>query len=226
MRYRAPPRLISLKNIELMNSHWIQAIRSVFRPALHGSVADHHRQILEDYRNRRPRYEDFCVAVHRVLDTLLREGGYKYQIIFRTKTSEKLKEKLIRKDAQGRRYASLEEIEDLAGLRVVFYSEHDKRRFLDELRNEISGSIRIEEKAKRSGYHATHLIISFGPNRLNLSEYKQFESLKSEVQVTSILHHAWAEIEHDFIYKDIYGLKVRDPKKFRIMEQKLMEILE
>ncbi|MEO7761120.1 MAG: hypothetical protein ABIS68_04310, partial [Casimicrobiaceae bacterium] len=42
----------------------------------------------------------------------------------------------------------------------------------------------------------------------------------------SILHHAWAEIEHDFIYKDIYGLKVRDPKKFRIMEQKLMEILE
>lgn len=209
-----------------MNSRWIQAIRSVFRPNQDGSVAEHHRKILDEYRNRRSQYENFCVAVHRVLDTFLRERGYKYQIEFRTKTLEKLKEKLVRKDAQGRRYASLEEIEDLAGLRIVFYSEREKGRFLDEIRNAISESIRIEEKTKRSGYNATHLIISFGPTRLTLSEYKQFEGLKSEVQATSILHHAWAEIEHDVIYKDIYGLKARDPEKFKIMEQKLTGILE
>ena len=97
-----------------MKSNWLQAIRLVFRPAEKRSEVEYHRRILEEYRSRRSRYEDFRVAVHKVLDTFLKNGGYRYQIASRTKTPEKLREKLIRKSAQGRRYASLEDIEDLA----------------------------------------------------------------------------------------------------------------
>lgn len=37
--------------------------------------------------------------------------------------------------------------------------------------------------------------------RLGLSEYKVYKNLKCEVQVRTLLQHAWAEIEHDRNYK-------------------------
>src|SRR3989344_4450156 len=184
------------------------------------------KKILTEYRNKRPLYEEFCAAVYKLLDALLQENRYKYQIVSRTKTPERLREKLIRKNAEGIRYKSLSEIEDLAGVRVLFYSEADKERFLRELKKEVDGTMQIQDKKQKSGYEATHIIMTFGEKRLELSEYKHFYNLKSEIQVTSILRHTWAEIEHDFIYKDVSGLKKRDPKKFAIVEQKLGEILE
>src|SRR3989344_3741071 len=184
------------------------------------------RKILTDYKNKKPLYEEFRAAVYKLIDSLLKDSNYKYQIVSRTKTPERLREKLLRKSAEGVRYKSLNEIEDLAGIRVLFYSEGDVERFVKELRKEIGNNIQIEDKKQKSGYEAVHIVMSFGPERLKLSEYKHFDDLKSEIQVTSILRHTWAEIEHDFIYKDISGLKKRDPEKFAIVEQKLSEILE
>jgi ppGpp synthetase/RelA/SpoT-type nucleotidyltranferase len=205
---------------------FLQAVRLVFHPEEEGSEDEYVRRILAEYRNKRALYEDFCVGVYNILDTFLKDQGYKYQIVYRTKSPERLREKLIRKSSQGKRYATLGDIEDLAGLRIMFYSEREKERFLKDIKNEIDGSIRVEEKQKESGYVATHLVLSFGSKRLALIEYQKFAQLKSEVQVTSILHHAWAEIEHDFIYKDVNGLKEKNPEKFAIMERKLTEILE
>lgn len=202
------------------------ALRAVFNPEESGGDSAHHRRLLAEYKNRRAAYEEFCVAVHKVLDLFLKERGYRYQIVYRTKAPEKLREKLIRKTSQGIKYKQLGDIEDLAGLRVVFYSEKDKERFVKEIKKEISGAIRVEERVKDGGYNATHLIASFGPKRLQLSEYKHFEDMKSEIQVTSVLRHAWSEIEHDLIYKDIRGLKQRDPEKFAKMNKKLKLILE
>lgn len=183
------------------------------------------KKILSEYRNKKPLYEEFRAAVHKLLDALLKDNNYKYQVVSRTKTPERLREKLLRKSAESIRYQSLNDIEDLAGVRVLFYSEADKERFVKELRKEIDGSVHIENKQTRSGYDATHVIMTFGSKRLALSEYRHFEGLKSEIQITSILRHTWAEIEHDFIYKDISGLKKRDPKKFALMQAKLTAIL-
>ena len=184
------------------------------------------KKILADYRNRRPLYEDFRAAVHKFLDALLKEKNYKYQIVSRTKDSERLREKLLRKDGEGIRYSSLNDIEDLAGVRVLFYSEGDKERFVRELKKEMDGTVEIRDRKQKSGYEATHVTMTLGPKRLELSEYRQFAGLKVEIQVTSILRHTWAEIEHDFIYKDIAGLKKRDPKKFAVMEERMGQILE
>jgi ppGpp synthetase/RelA/SpoT-type nucleotidyltranferase len=192
----------------------------------HDRHAEYRRRILAEYRLKQPQYEEFCVAVHKLVDLFLREGGYKHQLVYRVKSPERLREKLIRKAEQGIVYEKLSDIEDLAGLRVIFYSEGDKNRFITEIQDEVSGAIRIEEKSMKSGYNATHLIVAFGPSRLTLSEYKHFEGLKSEIQVTTILRHAWAEIEHDLIYKDISGLKEHDPEKFALMREKLEEIME
>jgi putative GTP pyrophosphokinase len=41
---------------------------------------------------------------------------------------------------------------------------------------------------------------------LLLSEYRRFKDLKVEIQIRSILQHAWAEIEHDLGYKSKYSV--------------------
>lgn len=184
------------------------------------------KKILSDYRNKRPLYEEFRGALHKLLDALLKENNYKYQIVSRTKSPERLREKFLRKSAEGIHYKSLYDIEDLVGIRVLFYTEADIDRFTRELKKEIDGTIQIEDKKQKNGYEAIHIILSLGHKRLQLSEYRHFSGLKAEVQVTSLIRHTWAEIEHDFIYKDISGLKKRNPEKFAVMEQKLGEILE
>ena len=183
-------------------------------------------RILAAYHSQRPVYEEFTLAVFKLVDLLLQQTGVRYQITCRTKTMDGLREKLLRKAASGIHYAALEDLDDLSGLRVIFYSERSKRRFLDAIAQEISGAMQFEERRVRSGYDATHIVISFGPKRLSLSEYKRFEGFKSEIQVTTVLRHAWAEIEHDLVYKDINGLRRRDPQRFAAMQRRLGEMME
>lgn len=183
-------------------------------------------RLLAAYASKRPLYEDFAVTVYKLVDRLLQQTAVKYQIAYRTKTLEGLREKLVRKARQGIRYGSLDEVEDLAGLRLVFYSERSSRRFLEAVREEISGAMQFEERRTQSGYDATHIVMSFGPKRLQLTEYKRYEGLKIEIQVTTVLRHAWAEIEHDLVYKDINGLRRRDLAKFTAMRNRLGEIME
>jgi putative GTP pyrophosphokinase len=209
-----------------MASRFINAIKSIFNSDEYYGDDAHLQKILTEYKNRKHAYEDFRLAAHKTLDATLREGGYKYQIVSRTKTLERLLEKLLRKKKAGITYLSIHDIEDLVGIRIIFYTEYDKERFLKELRKEIGGFMKIEERDKQNGYKATHIIMAFGPKRLELAEYKDFRGLKSEIQLTSILHHTWAELEHDLIYKDITGLKEKDPKKFELLEREMQEILE
>ncbi|MBP8298336.1 MAG: hypothetical protein KAX84_19660 [Burkholderiales bacterium] len=191
----------------------------------HDTAAAYERRILAEYKNKRHLYEEFGVAVYKLLDLFLKEGNFRYQLAYRTKAPEGLREKLVRKATQGIWYEHLDDIEDLAGLRVVFYSDKSKSRFLSAIRDEISGTMRFEERTSKSGYDATHVVVSFGPKRLELSEYKHFKGMKSEIQVTTILRHAWAEIEHDLVYKDISGLRKRDPEKFAMVQVRLGRIM-
>lgn len=183
-------------------------------------------KIINDYKQKRPIYEEFRIVIHNAIESILKDGSYKYQISSRTKTIERLEGKIIRKKNEDKYYNSLDDIEDLVGLRVIFYTEKDKNKFINEIDRELSGSIKIEDKNKSNGYNAMHIIVSFGEKRLKLSEYKHFKGLKSEIQLTSIFHHAWAEIEHDLVYKDVYDLKIKDPEKYILIKDKMNNLSE
>lgn len=209
-----------------MNSKFIDKIIDLLNPERFSGEKDYLNKILDEYKRKSPNYEEFRIASHKALEALLRDGGYKYQILSRTKTPERLEGKLLRKKSQGKYYFSVEDVEDLVGIRIIFYTESDKDKFLKKIKTEIDGEMRVEELEKDNGYKATHIVMSFGPKRTSLSEYKHFTGLKSEIQLTSILHHAWAEIEHDLIYKDITKLNERDPQKFQLMKAKMTKLVE
>jgi ppGpp synthetase/RelA/SpoT-type nucleotidyltranferase len=64
----------------------------------------------------------------------------------------------------------------------------------------------LEDKSRnlgtnRIGYRTIHLVVSLSNTRTILPEYSEFDDLKFEIQLRTILEHAWAEIEHDRNYK-------------------------
>jgi putative GTP pyrophosphokinase len=48
---------------------------------------------------------------------------------------------------------------------------------------------------------AIHYLVKINPDRTRLAEYESFSNAIVEIQVRTILQHAWAEIEHDIQYK-------------------------
>jgi putative GTP pyrophosphokinase len=60
---------------------------------------------------------------------------------------------------------------------------------------------RRQEDFDRFGYSSLHYVASLGHSRAALADYSEFKQLKFEIQIRSILQHAWAEIEHDLQYK-------------------------
>lgn len=158
--------------------------------------------LLEEYNKKLPLYQEFCTTMQNLLSRLLVNNGYKYQITSRIKSFESVKEKILRKKEAGFIYKKMEDIHDIAGMRVIFYLESDKKKFISDLYKELTPqNLELFERHKEKGYMSTHVIARFGPKRLMLGEYKKYDGLQCEIQLTSALYHAWAEIEHDIFYK-------------------------
>ncbi|MGK1439229.1 GTP pyrophosphokinase, partial [Klebsiella pneumoniae] len=51
------------------------------------------------------------------------------------------------------------------------------------------------------GYRSVHYVCDLGPTRSALPEFEGLSSLKFEIQVRTVLQHAWAELAHDRSYK-------------------------
>jgi len=184
------------------------------------------KKLVREFEKKRPVYEEFCFAVNKLLVNLLELKKYKYQIYFRVKNPQKLEEKIIRKKKRKKMYKNLSDVEDLAGVRIVFYLESDKEKFIKDLKQEIPNIIKIEDLEKKNGYRAKHVIITLDSKRLELSEYKKFENLKCEIQLVSIFSHAWAELEHDWLYKDIHGFKNKNPEGYKIAKKQMESIFK
>lgn len=57
--------------------------------------------------------------------------------------------------------------------------------------------------ADQFGYRSLHFVISFNSDRANLPENVKFRGLKAEIQVRTILQHAWAAIDWKLRYKSV-----------------------
>ena len=100
----------------------------------------------------------------------------------------------------------LREITDQAGIRVITFFP----KTIDEVGQVINKEFLVHEKSnkadtlqleERFGYQSVHYLVALKEDRTSLSEYLQYKGLIAEIQVRTILQHAWAEIEHDIQYK-------------------------
>jgi putative GTP pyrophosphokinase len=161
--------------------------------------------LVAHYQREYETYRSFTEAVYLLLTQLLHEKGFRFHTIERrTKSLNSLGTKLGK---SPEKYQDLSDISDLCGVRVITYFADDVDPIAAAIAEEFSIDWkRSEDKRKptepeRFGYASLHYVANLSPNRKGLTEYKRFANLVVEIQLRSVLQHAWAEIEHDLGYK-------------------------
>lgn len=175
------------------------------------SVVDN---FIKQYEKEYDFYRQLARLGHDVLETGIINRGIKAIISNRAKRIDRLKEKVVQRD-QKENYKSKKAIEkdivDLAGIRVALYFPSEREvvgQVIQELFDIEETKIFPENPHKPkhnkrfSGYWATHYRV-----RLKKSDEvdKRFTSTVFEIQVASVLMHAWSEVEHDLVYKPFSG---------------------
>lgn len=162
-----------------------------------------HESILAEYAENKFNYEKLAEKVCGIIEEQLKEEGVNFlSITARVKTKESIKGKLDRKS-----YDDIGELTDIVGLRIITYTESE----IPKAEKIIRDSFKIHDgdcidKSKTMavnefGYKSVHYVCDLGEERARISEYKHIHKISFEIQLRTILQHAWAEIEHDRNYK-------------------------
>lgn len=162
-------------------------------------------KLLSDYDAKVALHESFRGTCETLIRQLLRMEGLRvHSVTSRVKERSHLAEKLSR---FGKDYATLSDITDIVGIRVITHFEDDVDRIAAVVQREFDfDESRSVDKRKaldpdRFGYISVHFICNMRHDRSELAEYREFAGMRCEIQIRSILQHAWAEIEHDLGYK-------------------------
>jgi putative GTP pyrophosphokinase len=172
------------------------------------------------YIKNRPIYKRLSNKVEAVLREVFDMENISYHIVTsRAKEIESVKIK-----SNNDKYNNpIEQIQDFAGIRVITYVESE----VDQVCNVIEKNFKIdiENSSNKSeelgidkvGYKSVHYIATLKNDRLKLPEYQQYKGKSFEIQVRTILQHAWAEIEHDRNYKFSGKLPNDISRRFKIL---------
>jgi ppGpp synthetase/RelA/SpoT-type nucleotidyltranferase len=191
-----------------------------------GTSPDLIATLAAEYGDKRPLYRDYAKKCRDLIEELLRSEHIRvHSVDFREKDPEKLAAKLSR---PGKQYRALEDVTDLAGIRIVTYMADE----VDSVGAVIEGEFDVVpqhsiDKSQlldpdRFGYLSLHYVCQLPDRRAALREYQGFAGLMCEIQVRSILQHAWAEIEHDLGYKSAEAI----PRGIRRRFSRLAALLE
>lgn len=161
---------------------------------------------ISEYRSRQPIYHALSTRLQQLMSDIIRNNNIDFHIVeTRAKTVSSFSEKIQRK---GKKYTDpINEINDLCGCRVILYYIDDIEKVKSLLSREFS-ILEVETShqpseldADRFGYLSLHLIATIGENRENLDEWKTFKGLKFEVQIRTVIQHAWSAVSHAMQYK-------------------------
>jgi putative GTP pyrophosphokinase len=100
-----------------------------------------------------------------------------------------------------------EENTDFVGVRVIVFLDRDIDKAASIVRDHFevdethSSDKRTPKQVDLVGYRFLHLVGKLGEGRKDLPEYESISNIYFEVQIRTILQHAWAEIEHKRRYK-------------------------
>ncbi|WP_236037383.1 GTP pyrophosphokinase [Belnapia arida] len=163
--------------------------------------------MVDDFRAARSRYEKLEQALKPLLTNLALHNNISLlPIESRVKEIESFSEKIARPDKVGK-YNCVEDITDLCGLRIVTYSIADchkmicaiRSNFIVDENNSVDKS--ITHDVDRFGYQSIHLVVSISEERSKLFEFQNLSRLKAEIQVRTVLQHAWASLDWKLRYK-------------------------
>ncbi len=153
------------------------------------------------YTRLRPEYERILQEIYQQLCQLAEQANLAVTIKYRVKRFNNYCEKLVKLvKLQGD--ASIQ-ITDLLGIRVICPFLEDLETF-EQLITQSFEIIEMERKAEQHsfrefGYDSLHLLIKTRPVNADISLPHSCDVC--EIQLRTILQEAWAEVEHELVYK-------------------------
>src|ERR1051326_8155975 len=177
--------------------------------------------VMADFMARYRREFDFYDQAARLtaqrLESLVQSAGMRSIVTGRAKSPTRLEAK-IRQRKKRNPYDSVDSISkdivDLAGARVALYFPADRSGVDKLIRSnfDITEPVKVfPDQAKTptyqksfSGYWATHYRVRLLETGLS-DVQKRYAEARVEIQVASVLMHAWSEVEHDLVYKPFEG---------------------
>jgi putative GTP pyrophosphokinase len=173
------------------------------------------QDLLDDFVRRRPGFEAMGAALRAHVEKILERGGVSvHGVSHRIKATDSLARKLGRPD---RIYQRLDDLTDLVGLRVITFfddSIEQVARLIEQgfkVDMERSVDKRRQQDPASFGYRSLHYICHPPAELVALDPSWDWPF---EIQIRTILQHAWAEIEHDLGYKSPESIPVPVRRRF------------
>ncbi len=173
-------------------------------------------------------YERLTGVVVTLVESLLKVRGIDYLAVSgRTKNIQSALQKIDRKGYKD----PAKQMTDLSGTRIIVYFESDVVKVSDL----ISQVFNVDKKnslnrddlmsVDQTGYRSVHFVCDIGSARAALPEFNGLSGLKFEIQIRTVLQHAWAELAHDRNYK-FSGKLPRDMERQLYLYAGMLEIAD
>ncbi|WP_342476593.1 RelA/SpoT domain-containing protein [Paenibacillus sp. FSL H7-0350] len=161
-------------------------------------------EIMQWYTINRPKYSSLASKVENIIEEVLDSAGITYYSI---SSRAKETDSFFKKASKDKYNDPINQIQDLAGIRIITYIKSEvikcceviKPLFKIDESNSVDKG--MELGSDKVGYRSVHYVATLTDSRLELPEYKIFKDLTFEIQIRTILEHAWADIAHDRSYK-------------------------
>lgn len=175
-------------------------------------------QFIDRYKKKFVFYENASRLAATQLESALRAAGIRAIVTSRAKNPARLKMKVVHRNLEREEpYKTIneiyEDIVDLSGVRVSLYFPGDREK-TDALINDLFVLLETKQfpeqselpsyEKRFSGYWGNHYRAHMDAEALP-DPQKKYARARIEIQVASVLMHAWSEVEHDLIYKPLQG---------------------
>lgn len=175
--------------------------------------------VIDKFLVRYSKEYDFYTELARlsaeIIEAELESNGIRAIVTYRAKKPDRLKQKLIQRndEKQYRRVDQIyADIVDLSGVRIALYFPGDiseveviiNTKFALVKTKEFPDKDKVSKDKRFSGYWAKHYRCTLPIDNLIGSNSRYCDTV-IEIQVASVLMHAWSEVEHDLVYKPLSG---------------------
>jgi ppGpp synthetase/RelA/SpoT-type nucleotidyltranferase len=190
-------------------------------------------QQIEAYRQVHPRYTRMAKVLQQVLDKATKQIAPLAILQTRPKAIPSYAEKAIRKKKAGRYSNPLVRMTDLCGGRVITQTLAEVREVCEFIEQhfvvDVENSVDVSQRLKPSefGYRSVHYVVQFKRGVFPTREVPveipeelypdESTPMKAEIQVRTVLEHAWAGFVHDRVYKSAFTVPPKWERELAVL---------
>lgn len=157
--------------------------------------------IIKKFLDATPEFEQLCAEVEYILKKKVSAASIETSFLgSRAKTLNSFLEKLNRKNYTD----PFNQLDDLAGARVVCLYKNDIPGVIEIIRNEFDVIEEIDKREEldtnKFGYIGNHFIVRLS-EKYSGARYDDLRNLRCEIQVRTVVQDAWSIIQHHMVYK-------------------------